>query len=490
MIDWLVLFNSFEFLVFFPTVVGLHYLLPHRFRWGLLLVASCVFYAAFIPKYLLILAGLILVDWTCALMIERGRGRARRVWLTASILATVAILFWFKYVNFFADSATALAKVIGWRYAIEPLQIILPIGLSFHTFQSLAYVIEVYRGTQRAERHLGLYALYVMFFPQLVAGPIERPAHLLTQMRDRHRFRYDDVTAGLKLMAWGLFQKMVLADTIAPSVDALFALPGPRGPLQLFGAFLFAFQIYCDFAGYSDVARGAARVLGFRLMLNFDRPYAAETVAEFWRRWHISLSSWLRDYVYISLGGNRVPTARMCMNLLFTFLLCGLWHGAALTYVWWGGLNGVYLVAGALTRDARARWAAAIGLAARPALHRALRITTTFALVCVGWVFFRADKPWTAWKILRDSARAAGRALVAPADAPWAAAGAVLRDHAAPLACALAVVAYHAFRPRGGGLAWLAARPAPLRWAVYYGVVLAVILLGNDGEQPFIYFQF
>ncbi len=481
------LFNSLEFLVFFPVVVALHALLPHRFRWSMLLVASCVFYAAFIPKYLLILAGLILLDWTCGLMIERSRGPARRGWLLVSILATVAILFWFKYVDFFREAVSGVAAALGWRYALEPLRILLPIGLSFHTFQSLAYVIEVYRGTQRAERHLGLYALYVMFFPQLVAGPIERPGHLLAQMRDVHPFRYRDAADGLKLMAWGLFQKVVIADTIAGSVDALFGLPGPRGLPQLFGAFLFAFQIYGDFAGYSDVARGAARVLGFDLMRNFDRPYAAQSISEFWRRWHISLSSWLRDYVYISLGGNRVPTVRMCVNLLFTFLLCGLWHGAAWMFVCWGGLNGAYLIIGSLTRATRERVAVAVGLAARPALHRAARVTVTFGFTWIGWVFFRAGSVGEGWEILVGSLRSLAGGW--PASGTLAAAR-VSGEHLVALGCALVIVAYHAVRLPEGGIAWVGRQAAPVRWALYYGVVIAILVLGNDGEKPFIYFQF
>ena len=305
------LFNSFTFLIFFPVVVTIYFVIPHRFRWAWLLAASCYFYMAFIPVYLLILLFTIAIDYAAGILIENAEGRRRKVWLIMSIIANVGVLAVFKYFNFFSANANAIAEVFHWPYEFPILGIILPIGLSFHTFQAMSYTIEVYRGRQAAERHLGIYALYVMFFPQLVAGPIERPQNLLHQFYEKHIVEYERVTDGLRKMAMGLFMKVVIADRLARYVNVVYNDPTSFQGLSLVVATVFfAFQIYCDFAGYSLVAIGSAEVMGFRLMKNFDRPYLSRSISEFWSRWHISLSSWFRDYVYIPLGGNRAATQR------------------------------------------------------------------------------------------------------------------------------------------------------------------------------------
>jgi D-alanyl-lipoteichoic acid acyltransferase DltB (MBOAT superfamily) len=256
------LFNSFSFFVFFPLVTGLYFLLPHRQRWALLLAASCVFYMYFIPKYLLILAFTIVVDYFAGLLIENARGGRRRMCLGLSIIANVGVLALFKYFNFLNENLTALAHFLGWNYSMSTLSLVLPVGLSFHTFQAMSYTIEVYRGNQKAERHFGIYALYVMFYPQLVAGPIERPQNLLPQFRQKHNFNYERVTSGLRLMAWGLFKKTVVADRLALFVNKVYAEPGSfDGPVLVLATLFFAFQIYCDFSGYSEIAIGSARVM-------------------------------------------------------------------------------------------------------------------------------------------------------------------------------------------------------------------------------------
>src|SRR5262245_25802672 len=299
------LFNSLQFCVFFFVVTSLFFVLPHRWRWLLLLIASCYFYMAFIPVYILILGFTIVIDYIAGILIEDAQGKKRKFLLIASLIANVGVLFVFKYFNFLANSFTDLATALsGQQVAHIGLRIILPIGLSFHTFQSMSYTIEVYRGNQKAERHFGIYALYVMFYPQLVAGPIERPQNLLPQFRQNHNFDYQRVTSGLRLMAWGLFKKTVVADRLALFVNKIYAEPGSfDGPVLLLATLFFAFQIYCDFSGYSEIAIGSARVMGFNLMQNFDRPYHARSISEFWRRWHISLSTWFRDYLYFPLGG-------------------------------------------------------------------------------------------------------------------------------------------------------------------------------------------
>ena len=272
----------------------------------------------------------------------------------------------FKYMNFLTSSFSGLAGLFGWQLPNAAVNIILPIGLSFHTFQSLSYVIEVYRGNQKAERNFIIYATYVMFFPQLVAGPIERPQNLLHQFREWHRVNYINITSGLKRMAWGFFKKLVVADRLALYVNDVYKAPREYNGLQLsLATFFFAYQIYCDFSGYSDIAIGAAQVMGFKLMENFRTPYDSLSVSEFWRRWHISLSTWFKDYVYIPLGGRRVGVGRYVINILITFGISGLWHGASWTYLWWGLLNGVYLIVGFFTKGWRNRFFEGIGLGRR-----------------------------------------------------------------------------------------------------------------------------
>lgn len=386
------LFNSFHFLLFFPVVTTLYFLLPHRFRWGLLLAASCYFYMAFIPIYILILFVTITVDYFAGIGLEATQGNKKKWILLASIVANVGMLGFFKYFNFANENIAALANFIDWNYPIENLSIILPIGLSFHTFQSLSYTIEVYRGHQKAERHYGYLALYVLFYPQLVAGPIERPQNILHQLHEEHRFEYQRVTDGLKWMAWGMFKKVVIADRMALFVNPIYDSPtGHAGPALVFATIAFAIQIYCDFSGYSDIAFGSAQVMGIRLMKNFQHPYFAKSISEFWRRWHISLSTWFRDYVYIPLGGNRAGARRTAINLFITFLLSGLWHGANWTFVIWGALHGAYII---LNHWMEPYWTRLrdSGFAKQFApVHSGLSLLSTFGLVCFAWIFFRAS---------------------------------------------------------------------------------------------------
>lgn len=284
---------------------------------------------AFIPKYILILFLTILIDYFAALGIVRSTGGTKRLLLILSIVSTCLVLFVFKYFNFFVDATGSMARFFNLDYPLNTLAIILPIGLSFHTFQSLSYVIEVYLGNQKAEPHFGIYALYVMFFPQLVAGPIERPQNLLHQFHEEKRPDPQMIADGLKLMAWGFFKKLVIADKVCILVDSVYKTPHEFGsPMLVLATIFFSIQIYCDFSGYSDISRGAARVLGYDLMVNFRQPYFAASIAEFWRRWHISLSTWFKDYLYIPLGGNRVNPVRRNANMLVVFSISGLWHGA------------------------------------------------------------------------------------------------------------------------------------------------------------------
>lgn len=472
------LFNSFSFLVFFVVVTGAYFALPHRARWALMLAASCVFYMFFIPVYIVILFATIVIDWFAGMWIEdTADPRKRKLYLSASVVSVCTILFVFKYFNFFNGNAAALAAALGWRYPIRALEIVLPIGLSFHTFQSLSYVIEVYRGKQKAERHFGIYALYVMYFPQLVAGPIERPQNLLHQFREPHRFDWDRVRRGLSLVLWGLFKKVVVADTLAIYVDATYSSSAHHnGSTLLLATYFFAFQIYCDFSGYSDMARGISRVYGIELMRNFDTPYHARSIGEFWSRWHISLSTWFRDYLYIPLGGNRVSLARGFVNLFVVFLVSGLWHGANWTFIVWGGLHGAYLVAERLAGLAAARLRGAAP--PRPTLAGdALRLVLTFHLVLLSWVFFRAESMTAALGIL-------GKILTQPGPVFWDPA---IADGA--LALGLLLVT-DVFNRRTDYWENAARFPVVFRYAYALLLTFSVLLLGVEHGAQFIYFQF
>jgi alginate O-acetyltransferase complex protein AlgI len=369
------LFNSSEFLIFFPIVTILYYLIPIKFRWIHLLAASCIFYAAFIPSYLLILLLLIVVDFFAGQLIEKKKDKKK--WLLLSIIANLSILFFFKYYNFFIGNINTLT---GSNFILFHLA--LPIGISFHTFQSLSYTIEVYKGKQKAITHFGYYALYVMFYPQLVAGPIERPQHLFPQLFNPKKFRWKNIYEGIRLMIWGFVKKVVIADRLSDYVDIVFKNPASANTASIWLAvFFFGIQIYADFSGYSDIAIGAAKTMGFDLMINFNRPYVATNIRAFWKRWHISLSSWFRDYVYIPLGGSRKSKWRNKFNLLITFILSGFWHGAAFTFIIWGLLHAVYVICYDSIDFIRKR------------IKMPLPVAWFFTWIAVNiaWIFFRAS---------------------------------------------------------------------------------------------------
>jgi D-alanyl-lipoteichoic acid acyltransferase DltB (MBOAT superfamily) len=356
---------------------------------------------AFIPVYILILGFTIVVDYFAGILLETTEGKKRKYWLIASLIANIGVLAVFKYYNFLNDNLSALLNSIGYVNQIPHLGILLPIGLSFHTFQAMSYTIEVYRGKQKAERNFGIYSLYVMFYPQLVAGPIERPQNLIHQFYEKHYFEYERVVEGLKQMLWGLFMKLVIADRLAIYVNAVYNNADQHGGKTLaLATVFFAFQIYCDFAGYSNIAIGAAKVMGFKLMTNFNRPYFSRSISEFWKRWHISLSTWFKDYLYISLGGNRVSIPRWYINLFIVFTISGLWHGANWTYIIWGAINGFYLVFAIFTAKWRKSINSLLYLDRLPKLHNALQIGITFVLACFAWVFFRANTTADAFHIL------------------------------------------------------------------------------------------
>ena len=350
-----------------------------------------------------------MIDYFAGIYIENAKGNRRKLLLIFSLIANIGVLSIFKYYNFLNHNFSFLMQGFGLSNPIPYLSILLPIGLSFHTFQAMSYTIEVYRGNQNAERHFGIYSLYVMFYPQLVAGPIERPQNLLHQFREKYDFEYDRVVEGLKLMLWGLFKKLVIADRLAIYVNTVYNNPEQHsGMTFILATIFFAFQIYCDFSGYSDIAIGAAKVMGFNLMINFNRPYFARNISEFWKRWHISLSTWFKDYLYISLGGNRVSISRWYFNLFLVFLISGLWHGANWTYIIWGGLNGFYLVFAIVSQGFRDKINKLTGLEKLPVLNHVFQILITFSLSCFAWIFFRANNVSDAFTIINKISTLSG----------------------------------------------------------------------------------
>ncbi len=469
-------FNSYQFLIFFPAVVLLYYAISHRWRWAWLLLASCFFYAAFIPVYLWILFFLITIDFFAALLIERATGHWRKALLGLSVLATCTVLFVFKYYDFFNASFVLLGQKLGLQYSPKVLSIILPLGLSFHTFQSLGYVIDVYRGVVKPERHLGRYALYVMFFPQLVAGPIERAKHLLPQLRKEQIFNSAFVVDGLRLMMWGMFKKVVIADRLALVVNSIYSDPTAfAGPSLVVATVFFAFQIYCDFSGYSDIAVGSARVLGIRLMQNFNCPYFAVSIADFWHRWHISLSTWFRDYVYISLGGNRVGWWRWRINIFITFLLSGLWHGAHSTFVLWGALHGVYYIFSK-------------SILKENCWPRIFKIGCTFMLVGFAWILFRANSLSDAGYIMSHLWKGWGHGLRFGFEAGSIGLGLWEFFLAVGLIGFLITVEYIHEKKNLNLL--VSQQPVILRWVIYAACTLVIMNMGIAVPIPFLYFQF
>ena len=463
----------------------LFFLLPHRFRWLLLLIASCFFYMTLIPIYILILFLTITVDYLAGIMIEDAKDKKQKLlFLVISIISTLGILFVFKYFDFFSVNFNAIASFLHWNYSIGALKLLLPIGLSFHTFQSMSYVIEVYWGKQKAERNYGMYSLYVMFYPQLVAGPIERPQNLLHQFYEKHYFEYKRVTEGLKMMLLGLFKKIVIADNLTIVVNTIYNNPTEYTGIPLIlGTIFFAFQIYCDFSGYSEIAIGAAHVMGFKLMTNFRRPYYSRSIGEFWKRWHISLSTWFKDYVYIPLGGSRVSTLRIYFNLFVVFLISGIWHGANWTYVIWGALHGIYRIISLVTEKIRNKFTEKIGLVRHPGLHALLKISITFILVNIGWIFFRANNLEDAMYILTH--------LFTGLTLNFS--GIMIGTNWTGLLIIfisiLIMEIFHLIQEHRSMRDFIASKPVMIRWSVYIFLIWLIILWGAKGAD-FIYFQF
>ena len=474
------LFNSIQFFIFFAVVFFTYIALPHRWQNRMLLLASYIFYGSWDWRFLSLLIFSTTLDYFFALRIGRANQSGhRRNWMLASLVVHLSILGFFKYFNFFADSFILLMQKAGIQVSPLVLNIVLPVGISFYTFQALSYTIDVYRGILKPADRWCDFALYVAFFPQLVAGPIERATNLLPQVQHPRTVSDYGISHGAFLILWGLFQKVVIADNISAVADSVFNSHPDSGAMVLVGVYAFALQIYCDFSGYSNMARGLALMLGFRLMLNFKTPYLATDPPDFWRRWHISLSTWLRDYLYIGLGGNRHGNLRTYRNLLLTMILGGLWHGAAWTFIVWGTYHGLLLVLHRLLKLP----ATITALLSRPwvaPVWRLLRVVIFFHLICLGWLFFRASSMHQVGEMLSLLTR-----HFHPADIILLSEKALLLIYfGAPL------LLMELWQYRSGDPLVALKAPRFIRILVYVALFYGIIIFAKDNAQSFIYFQF
>lgn len=469
------LFSSFDFLVFFPIVTLAYFIMPERFRNTWLLLASCFFYMFLIPYYIIILLGTISTDFFAGNYIyKENNPRRKKQLLTISLIINIGILFFFKYYNFFAGE---FAQLFGTQNTHDFLfQVVLPIGLSFHTFQSMSYTIEIYRGHCIPEKNYFRFMLFVMFYPQLVAGPIERPQNLLRQFNEKKTFSYDRVKSGLWLMLIGFFKKIVVADRLSLFVDSVYANPdGFKGIPTLLAIVFFSIQIYCDFSGYTDIARGAARVMGFELMENFRLPYFSKSIGEFWSRWHISLSSWFKDYLYIPLGGNKVIVSKVIRNVLIVFLISGLWHGANWTFIIWGAMHGLVVIIERLTDFSKSKFSAYFGM------------LYSFLVVSILWVFFRAENINQALEILKNALQFPHTGI----SIQFRGLGLTINDLLLSACFVTLLLAHDLFAKKVNIYEWVQRRTTVARWSIYYLIVILVIFYSiTDGTKNFIYFQF
>lgn len=473
------LFNSFSYAVFVPIIFIIYWFMPHRFRWVLLLAASYYFYMSWNPKYIILILATTFISYITGIVIEQTENKLqKKVYLVLSVIFCMGILFIFKYFNFFIENLSSVLDIFTIKMHPITLKLLLPVGISFYTFQTMSYVIDVYRGDVQAEKHFGYYAAFISFFPQLVAGPIERTSNLLPQIKREQKFSEQKAFDGLKLMLWGYYKKLVVADTLAPYVDKVYnQLELYQGFSLMIVVFFFSLQIYCDFSGYSDIAIGTARLFGIDLIKNFDAPYFSKSVKEFWRRWHISLSTWFKDYVYIPLGGNRRGVKRHLINMMVVWFLTGLWHGAAWNFVLWGLYYGILLILEKYVWGKK--------LEQLPSFFRHLY---TIVIVVTGFVLFVFDDMKLLQDYLLSMVGCRGNALWGT-ECIW-----YLKNYGAVLLAAL-MLAFPFYpwlckkRDEGGdGRRMLISLAGMLGYLALFGLTTAYLV--NDTYNPFLYFRF
>ena len=487
------LFNSLQFAIFFPIIIILYFITPHKRRWILLLIASYYFYMCWKVDYIILIMISTLIDYICSNKMSKiSKKRRRKKWLLLSLFSNLGILFGFKYFNFFSENIQTLFNNYNIFYEMPFFNVLLPVGISFYTFQTLSYTIDVYNNKTPAQKHLGVFAVYVSFFPQLVAGPIERSNHLLPQFFEKHVFSYNRVRAGLQKMLWGFFKKIVIADNLAILVDGVYNnIDNYSGITLIVATIFFTFQIYCDFSGYSDIAIGTAKTMGFELRENFKRPYFSKSIREFWQRWHITLSTWFRDYVYIPLGGNRVVKWKWYYNILITFLLSGLWHGANWTFIVWGALHGTYLIVALILSNPKKTLANFIKKQS-VFLNKCLDVSTTFILVAFAWIFFRANNIEDAIYIINNLPSGFKEVSnLGELKMQFRGIGIFQEDLIKCLVLICVLFIYSTYERSGDVWKKLEDKPKWVRWSIYYLLVFGILFIApHSNVNNFIYFQF
>ncbi|MDX2359359.1 MAG: MBOAT family O-acyltransferase [Crocinitomicaceae bacterium] len=470
------LFNTLDYILFLPIVIIGYYLLNAKYRWALLLIASYYFYMCWKPEYVVLILASTLIDYFAGLqMAKRDSKKKRRPFLYMSLAANLGILFAFKYANFFSETATNIAHSMDFMVHFPLFDFLLPVGISFYTFQTISYSIDVYNDKIRPERHLGHFALFVSFFPQLVAGPIERFSSLSPQLKRPQSFDYENFKNGLRMILFGLFAKMVIADNAAPIADVIFNDPELYNSFNIsLGLFFYSFQLYCDFFGYSLIAIGSALIMGIKLMDNFNSPYLSVNVADFWRRWHISLSTWFRDYIYFPMGGNRVRKMKWIFNIVAVFVISGFWHGASFTFIFWGLLVGLlYVIEMTINKALKIR------TEIKPfSANHLLRAAKTFIIISFTWIFFRsltfADS-WIMFDALFSNGGLDGKTLDISMVLWLTLAGFIVLD-------------WVLYNKRFD--TWVGRQPFVLRWVLYAMMIFSIMVFTGVEEIPFIYFQF
>ena len=482
-------FNSLEYIAFLPVTVLLYYILPRKIKNPMLLAASYFFYMCWSPVYALLMLFSTSVTYLCGILVGKKVLGRKKLWLVLSLAINLSILFFFKYYNFFASSISGLLGYFGAHTALLRLDILLPVGISFYTFQALGYTIDVYRGKVSCEKNFIDYALFVSFFPQLVAGPIERTENIIPQLKVAHKFKFSNLRDGTLLILWGMMKKVVIADNLAVIVNNAYNYPKGYTGMQLaFATVCFAFQIYCDFSAYTDIARGSAKWLGICLTQNFNCPYIADSIKDFWRRWHISLSTWFKDYLYFPLGGSRVKKGRHILNVLCVFIVSGLWHGAAFTYIFWGLLHGIYQAVGIILTPIREKFYNIVSK--NNPFIRAFKIAGTFTLVCFAWILFRANSLYDAGYIINKIIKAPFSGIFPLAFGAMGLNRLTLASTGLCVAILIAVDIINLKKP----LAEIIGKTVFIKYAVFLALLLCIFVFGYYGEgydpQEFVYFQF
>ena len=485
------LFNSFHFLIFFPIVTLIYFLIPYRVRWIWLLITSYFFYMCWNPKYAILIATSTLITYLSGIFISNSKDK-KKLWVALSFISNLGILFFFKYFDFAIENINIILNKLHITLITPSFDVLLPVGISFYTFQALSYTVDVYRGDVKPEKNLGKYALFVSFFPQLVAGPIETSKHLLDQFNHNYDFDYERVKSGFLLMLWGFFQKLVIADRIAIVVNTVYNnYTSYSGFTLIVATVLFAFQIYCDFSSYSDIAIGCARVMGFELMQNFNRPYFSKSIAEFWRRWHISLGGWFRDYLYIPLGGSRHGKLKKYRNIMIVFLTSGLWHGAGWGFIVWGFLHGFYQVVGDLLKPTREYFIDKLNINKNGFFHRLSQIVIVFILVDFAWIFFRANTFRDAIGIIKNMFVFNPWILF---DGSLYNLGLDQKDFIVGILAIFALIIVSLLRRNTRLINLIGNQNIIVRWVFYFTFLYSILIFGIYGPgyeaQQFIYFQF